>query len=132
MRCWLLALVATSSTTTALAQPVTNGFDDPDDLAVIALVNASDQLVCTAALIAPHVAVTAAHCIAGDPLTLRAFFGSSLLDGGTYIAVTDARAHPQFDPGGNDIAVVTLADAAPAEPLAIEAPLQASDRKSVV
>jgi MYXO-CTERM domain-containing protein len=125
MRCWLVALVVSSSAT-AHAQPVTNGLADPGDPAVIALVNADTQLVCTAAMIAPHTALTAAHCVAGNPLTLRAFFGSSLDNGGTFIAVTDARAHPLFDPGGNDIALVTLADAAPAPPLAIATPLDAS------
>jgi MYXO-CTERM domain-containing protein len=118
--------LAVISSTTALAQPVTNGLDDTADPAVIALVNADDQLVCTAALIAPHTALTAAHCVAGNPLTLRAFFGSSVLDGGTFIAVTNARAHPQFNPGSNDIAVVTLADAAPTEPLVLANPLDAS------
>jgi hypothetical protein len=116
MRCWLVVLAALSSGS-ALAQPVTDGLADNEDPAVIALVNAKDQLVCTAAVIEPHTALTAAHCIVGDPLALRAFFGSAVLDGGTLIAVTDARAHPLFNPGGNDIAVLTLGEAAPAPPL---------------
>jgi MYXO-CTERM domain-containing protein len=126
MRCWLIALVAASSSDAFAQRPVTNALPDAGDPAVIALVNGSDQLVCTAAVIAPHTALTAAHCVAGDPLALRAFFGSALAEGGTAIAVTDARAHPLFDPGGNDIALVTLADPAPATPLPIAGPLDAS------
>lgn len=127
MRRWLIVLAAASSSSAdAVGAPVTNGLPDTGDPAVIALVNASDQLVCTASLIAPHTALTAAHCVAGNPLALRAFFGDSIADGGTFIAVTDARPHPQFDPGGNDIAVVTLGEAAPAAALAFAPPLDGS------
>jgi MYXO-CTERM domain-containing protein len=131
MRRWLIAVVLACSTQALAAPgatqtPVTNALPDPGDPAVVALVNTSDQLVCTAAIIAPHVALTAAHCIAGKPLTLRAFFGNTIADGGTFDQVTDARAHPQFDPGGNDVALVTLADAAPVTPLPLAPPLDGS------
>lgn len=122
MRRWLVVL-ALASSTDAFAQPVTNALPDTGDPAVIALLNADDQLVCTAAVIAPHTVLTAAHCVAGKPLTLKAFFGSVVKDGGTKIAVTDARQHPQFDPGGNDLGMITLADPAPVTPLALAPPL---------
>jgi len=125
MHRWLVVLAAASSAD-AFAQPVTNALPDTGDPAVIALLNASDQLVCTAAVIAPHTVLTAAHCLAGKPLTLKAFFGSSVEDGGTKIAVTDARQHPQFDPGGNDVGMITLADPAPVTPLALAPPLDGS------
>jgi hypothetical protein len=130
MRRWLAALVAVAGVSVlgagAAAQPVTNGFTDPDDPAVIALVNADDQVVCTAAVIAPHTVITAAHCVAGDPTQLRAFVGSAVRDGGTFIAVTDAKQHPMFDPGSNDVALATLADPAPVAPLALAPPLDSS------
>jgi secreted trypsin-like serine protease len=130
MRRWVVALAAVSSaiapSASALAQPVTNGLTDTGDPAVIALVTANDDLVCTAAVIAPHTALTAAHCVAGDPRKLRAFFGTTIADGGTFIAITDARAHPLFNPGGHDIALVTLAEVAPVTPLPLAAPLDAS------
>ncbi|HEY5947072.1 MAG TPA: S1 family peptidase [Kofleriaceae bacterium] len=119
---WLVALAVTSSAS-ASAQPVTSALPDTGHPAVVALVNADNQLVCTGAVIEAHTVITAAHCVAGDPLTLRAFFGSSTADGGRFIAVMNARAHPLFDPGGNDIALITLGDTAPSAPLALAPPL---------
>jgi MYXO-CTERM domain-containing protein len=126
MRRWLIAPCALCALTTAAAAQVTNGLTDPDDPAVIALVNEQDQIVCTASVIAPHTALTAAHCVVSMPTKLRAFFGTAVADGGTFIAVTDAKAHPQFDPGGNDIALVTLEEMAPVTPLELAPPLDAS------
>jgi secreted trypsin-like serine protease len=125
MRRWLVAIVATSSTQ-ALAQPVTNGLPATGDPAVVALVDEADRVICTASLIAPHTLLTAAHCVTGDPLMLRAFFGSVIADGGTFVDVTHARSHPQWNPGGNDIALLTLAEVAEATPLALAPPLDAS------
>lgn len=125
MRRWLL-VIALAASSDAFAQPVTNALPDTGDPAVIALINASDQLVCTASVIGPHTVITAAHCIAGKPLTLRAFFGSVLADGGTTIAVTHARQHPLFDPGGNDVGMITLADPAPVTPLELAPPIDGS------
>jgi uncharacterized protein (TIGR03382 family) len=111
----------------SLAQPVTNGQADVGDPAVIALVNASDQVNCTASVIGPHTAITAAHCVEGrDPRTLRVFVGSSLPGGGVFLSVSDARAHPGFDPGGRDLAVLTLREASPVAPLALADMLDAS------
>lgn len=106
--------------------PVTNAVNDIGDPAVIALLNAQGQLVCTGAIIAPHTVLTAAHCLGPRPLTLQAFFGNVLGDGSMLIAVTDARPHPQFDPATNDIAVLTLADPAPPPPLAFAPPVDGS------
>ena len=106
--------------------PVTNAVNDTSDPAVIALLNAQGQLVCTGAIIAPHTVLTAAHCLGQKPLTLQAFFGNVLGDGGTTIAVTDARAHPQFDPGANDVALLTLAEPAPPPPLGFAPALDGS------
>ena len=107
------------------AQPVTNGAPATEP-AVVALVTATDQIVCTASVIGPHAGITAAHCVAGDPTKLRAFFGSTVGQGGTTIAVSDARAHPGFDPGGRDLAMFTLREAAPVTPLVLAGPLDAS------
>ncbi|HEY5927551.1 MAG TPA: trypsin-like serine protease [Kofleriaceae bacterium] len=130
MRRWLLALAPAAwvlPIATALAQPVTNGTAAAGDPAVIALVNASDQVICTAAVIGPHTAITAGHCVGGrDPRTLRIFIGSTLGEAGTFIAVSDARTHPQFDPGGRDIAMMTLRESAPVAPLELAGPVDAS------
>lgn len=115
----LVLLCATVSTRAGQAQ-VTNSTVDATDPAVVALVNASDQLRCTATVIAPHTLITAAHCIeSGDPRTLRAFVGTTIPEG-MFLAIADARLHPGFDPGGRDIAVITVRDEAPVSPIEIE------------
>jgi hypothetical protein len=121
----LVALVALPLAN-ATAQPVTNGEPDSGDAAVVALVNDKYQVVCTAAVIGPHTAITAAHCLGRAPTTLRVFFGSSIAYGGLYLQVSDARAHPAFNPGGGDIALLTLRQRAPVTPLALEPALAAS------
>jgi hypothetical protein len=111
-------------------QPITNGSDDPGRPAVVAIVDANDVVVCTATVIGPHTAITAAHCFIGrSPRTLRVFFGSVVGEGGTYTTVADARSHPAFDPGvlAHDIAMVTFRDESPAPPLAFDSrPIDAS------
>ena len=103
-------------------QAITNGAPATGDPAVVALVDANQQIGCTATVVGPHTAITAAHCfINKPPRTLRVMFGNSLADG-TFIAVADARSHPSFEPGMlmHDIAVLTLRDEAPAAPLAFD------------
>ena len=110
----------------AFAQPVTNGSATSGDPAVVAIVNASDEIICTASVIASNTAITAGHCIAGrDPSTLRIFIGSVLGEAGTYIQVSDTRAHPQFDPGGRDIAMMTLRETALVNPIVLAGPVDA-------
>ena len=135
MRSWLSAFAATACVSIAGARalaepaPVTNGSADRDDRAVVALLNANGQVVCTASIIGSHTAITAAHCVAGrDARTLRVFFGSAVGGTGTSIPVSDARAHPGFDPGGRDVALLTvrLAAPTPVAPLALAGPIDAS------
>lgn len=119
MRRWLAAACAVPAS--ALAQPISNGVPTTADPAVVALVTPDGEAFCTASIIGPHTAITAAHCVAGvDARTLRVFAGSSLADGGTFLAVSDARMHPGFDPGGRDVALVTLRDEAQVDPLVLE------------
>lgn len=126
MRLWLslacaLAACVLDDVSTA-TQPITNGTLTTGDPAVIALVDPQDHVGCTATVIGPHTAITAAHCVADrDPRTLRALFGASLADG-TFVAVSDARAHPMFDREklAHDIAMLTLREPSPAAPLAID------------
>ena len=112
------------------AQPVTNGSADTTDVAVVALVDAQGRAGCTATVIGPHTAITAAHCVYGfDPRTLRAFFGDSLAAGGTFDAVSDARTDPMFDPPtlARDVALITLRDPSPVPARDLEpGPLDAS------
>ena len=107
MRSWLFAIWALP--TVALAQPISNGTPASGDPAVIAIVDASGRAFCTASVIGPHTAITAAHCVDGlDARTLRVFVGSDVAESGVLVAVSDARMHPGFDPGGRDVALLTL------------------------
>jgi trypsin len=133
MRRWLFAwglAACAAPIDTSVAQPVTAGAPDAADPAVVALVDATDQVGCTATMIGPHTAITAAHCIADrDPRGLRVVFGTSVADGGVFDAVSDGRAHPAFDATtlANDVAMLTVRDASPVAPLALDPePLDAS------
>jgi MYXO-CTERM domain-containing protein len=80
---------------------------------------------CTGVLIAKNVVATAAHCVSPSPPD-QVFFGAKPSSKrGTFIAVSDHRAHPDFDEDtlANDIAVVGLAARAPvaAVPVLVEA-----------
>jgi MYXO-CTERM domain-containing protein len=89
------------------------------------------KMYCTGVLVTPTVVATAAHCVLPSPPE-QIYFGSRPgSKSGTLIAVSDTRAHPDFDEDTlqNDIAVVGLAARAPAAPLGvITKPLDASDR----
>jgi secreted trypsin-like serine protease len=66
-------------------------------------------------LIAPSLALTAAHCVDGTPPNaseLDVFAGQSMVSGGRRVAVTTVVPHPAFDSTTyvNDIAVIRLAE----------------------
>ena len=93
---------------------ITNAVDDSSDLGVVALVE-QGRVFCSGTLVAPRVVVTAAHCL-GVATRPSVFFGTSLTLGGDARETVDARPHPDYDPNSlaNDIAVLMLADPAPA------------------
>jgi secreted trypsin-like serine protease len=104
------------------AQPVTNGSPAVDDPAVVALITEADELVCTGAVIGAHTVITAAHCVVPlPPAQLRVFLGGAVGQGGVIVEVAHARAHPGFDPGGRDIALLTLREPVAVPPLQLEA-----------
>jgi len=114
---WLV-LAGCAAPDATVAQAITSGSGDPGDPAVVALVDDTGHVDCTAAVIEAHTAVTAAHCVAGlDPRTLRVWYG-----GDAYSQVTGANAHPMFDPTtfANDIAALSFRDPAQAPPLALD------------
>jgi len=117
----VVALVGACAAPGTTAQAITNGSADPGDPAVIGLADDLDQIGCTATVIGPHTAITAAHCVAGRvPLGLRAVFGSDLASA-TLITISDASVDPGFDGTSfaNDLALVTLRDVSPAAALDI-------------
>ena len=127
---WLVIAGCAAPAAGTTSQPITNGSADPVDDAVIALVDPTGRAGCTATVIGPHTAITAAHCVYGfDARMLRAFFGDSVAGGGTFDAVSDARTDPMFDSAtlAHDLALVTLRDPAPAAPRTLEpGPLDSS------
>jgi hypothetical protein len=118
----VVALVGACATPTGTAaQAITNGSADLGDPAVIGLADDLDQIGCTATVIGPHTAITAAHCVAGRmPLGLHAVFGSDVASA-TVVKISDARADPSFDGTSfaNDLALITLRDVSPASALDI-------------
>ncbi len=101
-------------------QAITNGDDDDDDPAVVALL-LQGQVFCTGVLLTSHVVATAAHCVSVSPPD-QVYFGSKpSTKTGTFIAVADTLAHPDFDEDtlANDIGLVALADKAPIAPLPV-------------
>jgi hypothetical protein len=100
-------------------QPITNGAVDTGDEAVIALVDDGGGVVCTAVMVSPHVAVTAAHCGigAGNFRDYRAVVGPDV--SGEKLPLSGARIHPTFDPASfrDDIAVVTIRPEIKAKPI---------------
>ncbi len=107
---------------------ITSSTADTGDDAVVGLV-AGGQIYCTAVVVAPRVLLTAGHCLAG-PAPESAFFGASLADGGTQVAVIDVAVHPQFDGATLDhdlgMALLAAPAGAPAVPLPV-GPLGAGD-----
>jgi secreted trypsin-like serine protease len=124
------------------ALPIVRGALDAEDPAVVA-VNTLDvdcqragAPACTGTLIAPDVALTAAHCVAEvPPERLGVLLGATADPGqgelgagleGSFFRVAARRLHPAFDPAtlANDVALLRLDGEAQAPPVALpEAPI---------
>jgi MYXO-CTERM domain-containing protein len=130
-RCGLLALAffgcaapaptRETAPTQTVQQAIVDGEDDEDDPAVVALMTDDGKAFCSGVLVSTHVVATAAHCLDPSP-PAKVFFGAlPAADEGTTIAVAKATAHPKFNPDvlANDIALLTLAEKAPAKPIPV-------------
>lgn len=107
------------------AHPVVQGTDAPDDPAAVALIARRTRcgdgeppvLLCSGALIAPDVVLTAAHCLAlfGPEGPHEVFLGQVLLpqpeSRGRFVRVARAVIHPGYDAGTHayDAALLRLA-----------------------
>lgn len=132
MRRWLIAAVLGAASCSppgtervgATSSAVTNGSPDSSDGAVVAVITADGGPHCSGTLIGPHTVITAAHC-GVDPTMFpqfAVFFGASLGQGGSTVAISDARLDPSFDATtlDHDVALLTLRQAAPVAPIALD------------
>ncbi len=105
-------MIAAAVWLATMAAPIAGGMVDTSHTAVGELVGL-DGARCTATLIAPQAAITAAHCITGSPQVL------SLADGD--YAVVASHIAPGFDAAtlAGDLAVIELDRASSVAPIAI-------------
>ena len=107
------------STATSVAA-ITNGLADTGDDAVVAIVSSSGVPACTGTVVAPHIVLTAAHCLVPEVLQGgNVVVGTAATSPSASLPIARGIAHPQFDPTSlaNDVAILVLAAAAPPPPI---------------
>ncbi|MBI4316862.1 MAG: trypsin-like serine protease [Chloroflexi bacterium] len=141
MRNALFSIALVSACTSDLlvdeeSRPIIGGTYDKNDLSVVGLATSGGDIFCSGTLVAPHIILTAGHCVEfGAPESI--YFGSNPAKGGQFALVASALAHPDFDYDtlDNDIAVVLLAEDPPEDaeliPLMEETPAVGADARFV-
>jgi secreted trypsin-like serine protease len=110
-------------------QAITGGTSDTGDPNIVLLYaeDGTTAFICTASVIAPHVLLTAAHCVSSTlhsaATKYYVFFGSDLnaAKQGDLHAVSEVHAHPDWNinnlPAGHDVGIVVLHDATTLAPV---------------
>jgi hypothetical protein len=107
------------ATATSVAA-ITNGSSDTGDDAVVAVVGSSGVTACTGTVVAPHIVLTAAHCLVPEVLQGgNVLVGTAAASPSATLPIARGIAHPQFDPTAltNDVGILVLAAAAPPPPI---------------
>lgn len=94
------------------SEAIIAGTDHTSDPGVMFIV--ADNALCTGALIAPRVVITAKHCVYGiEPDTIEVGVGDDVFSGSSYADVIEVRTTATEDIDGQDIALLLLDEAGP-------------------
>ncbi len=99
---------------------IINGELDEGDKATVAILS-KGEVYCTGVLVNPYVVATAGHCVDGITPD-QVFFGTNPKSKkGVFVDVADSHAHDDFNHAKllNDIALIGLAELAPAKPVRV-------------